>query len=131
MAMLGAFFFIGKGHNTESLEIGMTKLVKTMLLLFTAAYFLRGHPGGAQINLTVDVNAERHPIDPNIYGIAGYSIDSDFAKEIAHPVFRWGGDATTRYNWLVDSSNSGAERRIDHAITLVIINKTWGQSAAR
>ena len=57
--------------------------------------------------LTVDANASRHAISPNIYGLANYGLDATFAKEIQVPNIRWGGDATTRYNWMVDSSNSG------------------------
>lgn len=59
--------------------------------------------------LTVDAAASRHPIDPNIYGIANFGLDPAFAKEIQVPNVRWGGDATSRYNWLVDSSNSGSD----------------------
>ncbi|HKF52870.1 MAG TPA: glycoside hydrolase family 44 protein [Candidatus Acidoferrales bacterium] len=57
--------------------------------------------------LTVDAAANRHPVNPNIYGIASFGLDPVFAKEIQVPNVRWGGDTTTRYNWLVDSSNAG------------------------
>jgi Glycoside hydrolase family 44/Bacterial Ig-like domain (group 3) len=57
--------------------------------------------------LTVDASASRHPISPDIYGIANYGLDATFAKEIQVGNIRWGGDGTTRYNWQVDSSNSG------------------------
>jgi hypothetical protein len=57
--------------------------------------------------LTVDAAGNPHPINPDIYGIASYGLDSGFAKEIQVPNVRWGGDATTRYNWEVDSSNAG------------------------
>jgi hypothetical protein len=57
--------------------------------------------------LTVDAAASRHSISPDIYGIASYGLDTTFAKEIQVPNVRWGGDGTSRYNWLVDSSNSG------------------------
>jgi len=57
--------------------------------------------------LTVDAAGNPHPINPDIYGIASYSLDAGFAKEIQVPNVRWGGDATTRYNWEVDSSNAG------------------------
>ena len=57
--------------------------------------------------LTVDAAAAQHPIDPNIYGIASYSLDAEFAREIQVPNIRWGGDGATRYNWQVDSGNSG------------------------
>ncbi|HTZ59001.1 MAG TPA: glycoside hydrolase family 44 protein [Acidobacteriaceae bacterium] len=57
--------------------------------------------------LTVDASASRHPISPDIYGIANYGLDATFAKEIQVGNIRWGGDGTTRYNWQVDSSNAG------------------------
>jgi Glycoside hydrolase family 44/Bacterial Ig-like domain (group 3) len=57
--------------------------------------------------LTVDAAGNPHPINPDVYGIANYGLDAGFAKEIQVPNIRWGGDGTTRYNWQVDSSNSG------------------------
>lgn len=51
--------------------------------------------------------AARHPISAQIYGISSYNLDATFAAEIQVPNVRWGGDATTRYNWTVDSSNAG------------------------
>ena len=57
--------------------------------------------------LSIDAAAGQHPINPNIYGIVNYGLDPTFAQEIKVPNIRWGGDGTTRYNWLVDSSNSG------------------------
>lgn len=65
--------------------------------------------GIAQNNLTlsVDVTADRHPISPDIYGMNDYALDPTIAKELRIPVERWGANHTSRYNWLVDSSNSG------------------------
>ena len=57
--------------------------------------------------LTVDAAADRHPISPDIYGINDNPWDPALGKEVAVPVSRWGGDATTRYNWAVDGTNSG------------------------
>jgi hypothetical protein len=57
--------------------------------------------------LSVDAAASRNPISPDIYGIASYGLDATFAREIQVANIRWGGDATSRYNWEVDSSNSG------------------------
>jgi hypothetical protein len=57
--------------------------------------------------LSVDAGASRNPISPDIYGIANYGLDATFAREIKVGNIRWGGDGTTRYNWMVDSSNSG------------------------
>jgi hypothetical protein len=57
--------------------------------------------------LAVDPTLSRKPISAQIYGIASYGLDTGFAQEIQVPNVRWGGDGTTRYNWMVDSSNSG------------------------
>src|ERR1700691_2807349 len=57
--------------------------------------------------LSVDVGAARNPISADIYGIANYGLDATFAQEIQVGNIRGGGDGTTRYNWQVDSSNSG------------------------
>ena len=68
---------------------------------------------GAKLNaqsiptLAVDATASQHAINPNIYGIANYALDATYAQQIQVPNIRWGGDGTTRYNWQVDSSNSG------------------------
>lgn len=57
--------------------------------------------------LTVDPSASRHAISPYVYGMnfAG----EDLAKELRLPVRRWGGNATTRYNYLYDETNRGSD----------------------
>lgn len=57
--------------------------------------------------LTVDASADRHAISADIYGM-NYA-DPALAQELGLPVNRWGGNATSRYNWQVDSSNSGSD----------------------
>ena len=63
-------------------------------------------PGPA---LTVDAAAGRHAISPEIYGLNDNPWDAALGKEIGVPVSRWGGDATTCYNWQTDASNSGGD----------------------
>ncbi|MGA2740560.1 MAG: glycoside hydrolase family 44 protein [Bryobacteraceae bacterium] len=58
--------------------------------------------------LAVDANASRHPISPYIYGINEYA-DSGLASMMHIPVRRFGGDATTSYNWQIDVSNSASD----------------------
>jgi len=82
---------------------------RNLLLLFLTAIFVATvNIASAQksVILHVDVAADNHPIDPNIYGIAS-GVDSTFAQQIRLPNVRWGGDATTRYNWENDGTNSG------------------------
>jgi hypothetical protein len=66
-------------------------------------------PGPA---LRVDLNAPSHSISPFIYGLNDYGLDAAgqaFIKEVKIPVVRWGGNATSRYNWKVDAVNSAAD----------------------
>jgi hypothetical protein len=64
--------------------------------------------------IQVDVCGSRHLISSDIYGVTQWFPDGatqannlQFAKDIRLPLNRLGGDATTRYNWQVDATNSG------------------------
>ena len=61
-------------------------------------------------DLAVDAAASRHAISPFIYGMNQYSASfASVAPAVRLPVERWGGDATTRYNWQLDVSNAAAD----------------------
>ncbi len=66
-------------------------------------------------SFTIDADASRHPISPDIYGIsffyngANAASEYAFAQKIHLTANRIGGDATTRYNWQYDSSNAGRD----------------------
>jgi len=64
-------------------------------------------PPGVGPILTVDAALDRHPISPDIYGMN--FADAAFAAEIRLPVRRFGGNATTRYNWQNDTSNRASD----------------------
>ena len=81
-------------------------VLAALATIATAVYFKSAIAQTANLTLSVDVTADRHPISPDIYGMNDL-IDPSLAKELAIPVARWGGNLTSRYNWLVDSSNSG------------------------
>ncbi len=57
--------------------------------------------------LGVDMSAERAPISPLIYGM-NYAEEA-LAADLDLPVRRWGGNATTRYNWLTDVASRGSD----------------------
>ncbi|MEU8797620.1 glycoside hydrolase family 44 protein [Spirillospora sp. NPDC048819] len=57
--------------------------------------------------LTVDPAAGHHAISPYIYGMN--FADEDLAADLGLPVRRWGGNATTRYNYLYDTTNRGSD----------------------
>ncbi len=60
-------------------------------------------PPGQAPRLRVDAQTARHPISPLIYGMN--FADETLASELHLPLNRWGGNATTRYNYLFDTSN--------------------------
>ncbi|MFC4530548.1 glycoside hydrolase family 44 protein [Sphaerisporangium dianthi] len=57
--------------------------------------------------LTVDLSAPTHPISPHVYGMN--FTEEALAKELRLPVRRWGGNATTRYNFRLDTTNRAAD----------------------
>src|SRR5580693_2744093 len=57
--------------------------------------------------VSVDANANRHAINHNIYGIA-YG-DAHDVTTLNAPLNRWGGNATSRYNWQIDAHSAGAD----------------------
>jgi len=64
-------------------------------------------PPGAGPPLSVDAAANRRAISPYIYGMN--FADENLAAELQLPVRRWGGNATTRYNWQVDANNHASD----------------------
>ncbi|MEU8233342.1 glycoside hydrolase family 44 protein [Actinoplanes sp. NPDC048967] len=61
----------------------------------------------AGLTLSVDVSAARHRISPDIYGLNG--AEAGFAAEIGLPVARWGGNASSRYNFKNHTYNTGSD----------------------
>jgi hypothetical protein len=59
--------------------------------------------------LTVDAANKTHAISPYIYGMNAFSLSPDVLKAVNLPVDRWGGDATSRYNYKLDVTSSAAD----------------------
>ncbi|KOV85551.1 glycoside hydrolase family 44 protein [Nocardia sp. NRRL S-836] len=64
-------------------------------------------PAAAGPELAVDVSAARHAISPGIYGLNGG--DPAFNAEIGQSVARWGGNASSRYNFKNHTYNTGSD----------------------
>ncbi len=64
-------------------------------------------PPGIGPPLHVDVSQERRAIAPGIYGINFAS--EELASDLRLPVRRWGGNATTRYDWRTDTANHASD----------------------
>jgi Glycoside hydrolase family 44 len=57
------------------------------------------------ITVSIDVLANRHPISPFIYGGA-YPQDAAHVTDSGTTLVRWGGDATSTYNWQLGTDNA-------------------------
>lgn len=66
-----------------------------------------GNPGGTAVTVQVDPNADRRPINPDVYGV-NFGTAAQ-AQSMAWPTRRWGGNSVSRYNWQQDASNSGSD----------------------
>ncbi len=59
--------------------------------------------------LTLDLGNQTHPINPYIYGMNGYGFVNSVDGPANPTVIRWGGDSTSRYNYLLGVSNSASD----------------------
>lgn len=59
------------------------------------------------LTLSLDAKLERRVISDEIYGINFAS--ENLAKKLRLPIRRWGGNATTRYNYQVDATNRASD----------------------
>jgi hypothetical protein len=83
-----------------------TRVNPSLIILFLFCE-LQGVAQNAATTVNVDAAAHRHAINRNIYGIA-YG-DSHDMTTLNAPLNRWGGDATSRYNWQIDAHSAGAD----------------------
>lgn len=63
--------------------------------------------GSASVELYVDADDARGEINPHVYGMS--FADPDLGTELDLPINRWGGNATTRYNWKESVSNRASD----------------------
>src|SRR5271166_3820690 len=55
------------------------------------------------VTIALDAKANQHAINPNIYGVA-YG-DATTLADLNSPLNRYGGNNTTRYNWMLNGDN--------------------------
>src|SRR5438270_4024215 len=75
-----------------------------LALLVMAGQALAQNPA---TSVSVDANLNRHPINPHIYGLS-FASTSDLAAT-NFTMNRYGGNSSTRYNWLLNSDNRGSD----------------------
>jgi hypothetical protein len=62
-------------------------------------------PATTNVNVTIDALTNRHSISTYVYGGA-YPKDGPTISDSGLTVVRWGGNATSRYNWKTFTINS-------------------------
>jgi hypothetical protein len=87
-------------NNTVRLSL----IVRFAPIVFGSAQALAQNP---LTSVSVDANANRRAINPNIYGIA-YG-DAHDISTLNVPLNRWGGNSTSRYNWQIDAHSAGSD----------------------
>ena len=66
------------------------------------------HQPATSVDVTVDVLSDRHAISPYVYG-GSYPKDAPTISDSGLTVVRWGGNATSRYNWKTFTYNAAAD----------------------
>ncbi|MSP37376.1 MAG: PKD domain-containing protein [Deltaproteobacteria bacterium] len=77
----------------------LSRLIRTVVIFFALGAGAQNPP--ATIN--VDVNLNRRPINPNIYGVAHATTAQ--LNDLNSPLNRNGGNNTSRYNWQLNADN--------------------------
>src|SRR5258708_2893305 len=77
------------------------------LLVAAALLGLVAQAQNPAVTVAVDAGANRHAINPNVYGVA-YGTTTQLS-DLNVPVNRYGGNNTSRYNWQVNGDNRGQD----------------------
>jgi hypothetical protein len=81
--------------------VGRIAAAIVLLLLYPIPTSAQNPP----VTINVDANANRRPINPNVYGVAHATTAQ--LNDLNSPLNRNGGNNTTRYNWQVNADNRG------------------------
>jgi hypothetical protein len=77
--------------------------IRVAVLLVSFAAAAAGQASNPAVVINVDALANRHAIDPRIYGVAFASTAE--LVDLGATVNRWGGNAMSRYNWEFSTAN--------------------------
>jgi len=66
--------------------------------------------------LTVDAGNQTHAIDPLIYGMNAYTLSTTTAQAANITIDRWGGDASSRYNYVLDVTNAASDWYFENSV---------------
>jgi hypothetical protein len=80
-------------------------------------------------SLTVDAGSVTHAINPYIYGMNAYTLNPTAAKAAALSIDRWGGDATSRYNYQLDVTNAASDWYFENSVSATGVEDTGAFNA--
>src|SRR5262245_43071774 len=80
-------------------------IVTGLLLAIVLAATQTLQAQNSSITISVDANANRHSINPRVYGVA--LTDTATLSDLNGPLNRNGGNNTSRYNWQLNADNRG------------------------
>ncbi|MBL0162851.1 MAG: glycoside hydrolase family 44 protein [Xanthomonadales bacterium] len=81
----------------------MRNVIANVFLILAST--LAASAQAATVAVQLDLQADRHSINPLIFGVSG----SPDLSHLAYPLVRWGGNSTTRYNWQADVHNTASD----------------------
>ena len=118
------FAFVGSGASgagraetpgaiaTPQAEVAASRVATTGLPITgpsaTTASGVNAATASTAVTISIDAMSNRHTISPYVYGFAYPNSPADIAGTGATEV-RWGGDATSTYNWQLQTYNAGAD----------------------
>ncbi len=88
-------------------------LLPTLLLFCLVDLSHAVPPQPASTNITVNVLGNRHSISPYIYGV-NFPPDINYIQQTGATLVRWGGNASSRYNWKNFDTNAAADWYFDN-----------------
>src|SRR5207249_9292272 len=78
-----------------------------LILALLISFPLTANAQNIAVTIGIDANANRHVINPNIYGVAHATTAQ--LTDLNSPLNRNGGNNTTRYNWQLNADNRGSD----------------------
>jgi hypothetical protein len=124
-----ALFFSTNLSGSGSKAVGTTSVASVRSEgQANASAASEAHPGATKmVHITVDALTNRHSISPYVYGGA-YPQDAATVADSGMSVVRWGGDATSTYNWQLETNNAANDYYFEDYAAQGFNNGTDGSS---